>query len=189
MRKIIFIAVILQFSVYLIGQEKWQIDNANSNVTFTIQWMQNSFRTGEFKIFSGDIVTSQKESIEGASIDFKMQTSSIDLIASSLMNLVQTEDYLDGRNYPLIEFKSTSIKHKRKNLFEVNGNLIIKGVTRAAVFMLEDNGIVDFDGQKYGALKVTGKLNKNDFNIYGEDKRLGDNIDVTAYFETVKVIE
>ncbi len=189
MKRLIFLIKILIFSIIVNGQEKWQIDNANSNVTFAIQWMQNSFRTGEFKVFSGDIITKKSGVLEDAFIDFKIQVTSIDLIATALMNLVQNEEYLDSRNFPEIEFKSISIKRKHKNVFEVNGNLSIKGITRPAVFTLEDNGVVEYDGRKYGALKATGQFNKSDFKIYGGDKRLGDLILVTAYFETVKVVE
>ena len=179
---------ILAFTIISNGQEKWQIDNATSNVTFAIQWMQNSYRTGEFKVFDGDIILKKEGVFDDASINFKMQATSIDLIASSLINLSQNEEFLDSKKYPEIEFKSTSVEKKHKNSFEVKGKLSIKGVTRDVDFVLENNGISEFDGQKIGALKVTGQFNRDDFMIYGGDKRLGNIINVTAYFETVKAI-
>jgi polyisoprenoid-binding protein YceI len=79
------------------------------------------------------------------------------------------------------------VKKGHKNMYEVKGNLTIKGVTHEVIFLMEDNGIIEYDGRKYGALKVTSQLKKSDFKIYGGGDRLGDIINITAYFETVKV--
>lgn len=171
------------------GQIDWRIDNANSNLTFAIRWRQNSFRTGEFKIFSGDIICKTDNSFENAQIDFKVDAASLDLIASKLSSIVEDNEFLDSHQFPEITFKSTSVKKKHKNIYEVIGSLTIKGVTRDTKFILEDNGISDYDGCKYGALKVTGQINKSDFKIYGGKGMLGDLVIITAYLEMVKIEE
>jgi len=43
---------------------------------------------------------------------------------------------------------------------KLKGNLTIKGVTHEAVFFMEDNGVIEYDKRKYGALKVTGQIEK-----------------------------
>jgi polyisoprenoid-binding protein YceI len=187
MKRILFHIFLAALSSVSFGQSTWRIDNAHSNVTFAIQWRQNSFRTGEFKIFSGDIVTKKADSYEEAEIEFKVEPTSIDLIASNLISMVQGEEYLNSQEFQEIVFKSTTFKKKHKKQYEVVGKLTIKGTTHETTFLMEDNGFIEYDGRKYGALKVTGQINKSDFKIYGGGDRLGDLILITGYFETVKV--
>jgi polyisoprenoid-binding protein YceI len=101
--------------------------------------------------------------------------------------MVQGQEFLDVQNFSEILFVSTSVKKEHKNTFEIKGNLTIKGVTHEAKLQMEDNGVIEYEGRKYGALKVTGQVKKSDYKIYGGGDRLGDLINITAYFETVKV--
>ncbi len=171
------------------GQNIWSIDNANSNVTFTITWRQHSFRTGEFKVFSGEIKLKEDNSFKDAEVNFRMDASSICLIANNLSDVVQDEEYLNTKEFPEITFNSSSIKKKHKNDYEVKGMLTIKGTSHEVVFIMTDYGIVNYEGRDYGALKVTGQINKSDFKIYGGGNLLGDIINITAYFETIKLVE
>jgi len=188
MKKILIISVFIFLVINIFSQNTWRIDNANSNVTFAIDWMQNSHRTGEFKIFEGDIIIPTDNTFDNAKVDFSIEASSIDLIASNLISTVQGEEYLDTKNYPKILFQSTSIKKKHKKNYEVKGKLTIKDITRDVDFELEDNGIIEYEGRQYGAVTVTGKLKRSDFKIYGGGDRLGDNINITAYFQITKII-
>jgi polyisoprenoid-binding protein YceI len=187
MKRILFIGAFLILTCSIFSQVEWQIDNAHSNVTFAIQWRQNSFRTGEFKIFSGTIKAKNESNFEDANVNFSTEASSIDLIARNLSTMVEGQEYIDVQNFSEILFVSTSVKKEHKNTYNVKGNLTIKGVTHEVIFLMEDNGIIEYEGRKYGALKVTGQLKKSDFKIYGGGDRLGDIINITAYFETVKV--
>lgn len=186
--KALTITLLILFNfLYSHSQVVWQIDNAHSNVNFAVQWRQNSFRTGEFKIFTGEIVTIKENSLENASVTFKAQTSSIDLIASNLATMAQDENYLDTKDFPEIKFKSISIKKKAKDTYELKGILEIKGISNEVIFTLEDHGTIIFEGRSYGALKISGQILRSDYKIYGNDERLGDKIIITGYFETVKV--
>ncbi len=187
MKRIYFIVAFAVLSGSVFSQVEWQIDNAHSNVTFAIQWRQNSFRTGEFKIFSGTIKSKSENNFEDATVNFSAEASSIDLIARNLSIMVQGQEYLDVQNFSDILFVSKSVKKEHKNNYSVKGNLTIKGVTHEVMFLMEDNGIIEYDGRKYGALKVTSQLKKSDFKIYGGGDRLGEIINITAYFEIVKV--
>jgi polyisoprenoid-binding protein YceI len=189
MKKYILLCVLVSLTNHIFCQAKWQIDNANSNLTFAIQWRQHSFRTGEFKVFSGDMKCKKDNSYEDAEIDFNVDATSLDLIASKLSNIVEDDQFLDSRHFPNISFKSSSVKKKHKNIYEIKGSLTIKGVSRDVVFLMEDKGVVEYEGIKYGALKVTGNLNKSDFKIFGGGEVLGNLVVVTGYFEIVKVNE
>jgi polyisoprenoid-binding protein YceI len=169
------------------AQTTWIIDNGNSNVNFAIQWQQNSFRTGTFKVFDGQIACEKEGTFEGAKVSFKLTTKSIDLIANNLTSMAQNEEYLNSMQFPEISFVSTSVKKSKKKMYEVSGMLTVKGVSRPAKFMMEDNGTVQYNNRTVGALKVTGQLNKSDFKIFGGADRLGETIKIEAYLETQKL--
>lgn len=189
MKRLLIIWSFTFYALSTFGQNTWYIDNANSNVTFSVQWRKNSFRTGEFKIFSGEIVLQEGNTYKDAKVDFKLDATSISLITNSLSSLMQSPEYLNTKDFPEITYKSTSIKKKHGNNYQVTGILTIKGVSHEIPFMIEDNGLFEYEGREYGALKITGQINKSDFKIYGGGDLLGDLITITAYFETVKVAE
>jgi polyisoprenoid-binding protein YceI len=181
---------ILLFSLILQAPKsevKWTIDNAHSNVNFAFQWMQNSFRTGEYKIFDGSIILADEYSFQNAQISFSADVNSIDLIASSLSKLATGEVYLDAPQFPTIKFESKSIKKKKRNIYIVKGDLTIKGTTKSVNMVLEDHGISVYESRLYRAIAVRGEINKNDFKIYGNDERLGNIIKIIAYFECAKI--
>lgn len=186
MKKLILIVAIFLIYASVWAQGLWRIDNSNSNLNFMVQWRQNSFRTGEFKIFSGDIRTTQPN-FENSEVTFIAEAASIDLIASNLSKLVQSDEFLNVAQYPQISFKSSTLKKKKKNIYELKGTLTITGVSKTQKFILEDHGIVLFEGRSYLLLEVNGELNRSDFKIFGGGEHLGDKIIVTGFFEAVKI--
>ena len=50
------------------AQENWAIDNPHSNLRFEVGWEDFSMRTGEFKVFSGTMITQSREDLSNASI-------------------------------------------------------------------------------------------------------------------------
>ena len=169
------------------SSSKWEIDNANSNVNFAFQWNQNSFRTGEYKVFNGSIITVDKYSYENALVTFSAEVKSIDLIATSLSKVAQGPEYLDVSLFPTIEFKSTSLKKKKRNIYSLQGDLTIKGITKNVILKMEDHGVVVFEGKSFRSIRVIGTFDKNDYKIYGTDERLGNTIQLMAYFELVQI--
>ena len=189
MKRLCLLVAVISVGLLSNGQSLWRIDNAHSNVNFTAHWNKNAFLTGTFKIFDGDIRTAKENTFEESKIIFKAQSNSIDLIASSLSKDVQQESYLDAQKFQEINFESTSVKKKNKENYVAKGKLTIKGTTREVEFLMEYLGTTEYEGEKFGALKVTGKINRTDFKIYGNDERLGDEIEITGYFELVRVAE
>jgi polyisoprenoid-binding protein YceI len=80
---------------------------------------------------------------------------------------LQKEDFFDAAKFPTIEFKSTSFqKTKIPNVYMIKGNLTMHGVTK----MVALNAVVKFGKNIFSkkdiaGFKVTGKLNRDDFNI------------------------
>jgi polyisoprenoid-binding protein YceI len=183
-------SLLLIFAFLLAGrvsaQSVWKIDNAHSNVNFAIQWREFSFRTGEFKKFEGEIKKKTEDSFEGAEIVFSADANSVDLIAEQLAQLAQTPEFLDAPQFPKITFVSKEVKLVSGKTYEVLGELTIKGKSQSVKLQLEDNGTSPGNNKTYGAIKVTGNLNKSEFAITGGGARLGNLIVLTCYFETIK---
>ncbi|MDX2194953.1 MAG: YceI family protein [Cytophagales bacterium] len=164
------------------AQVTYIIDNGHSNVNFAIPWREISFRTGEFKSFNGEITTKSETDLTDASVRLSVEVGSIDVIADKLNKMLQEKDYLDSASCPIITYTCTGLKKIKDNVYEANGDLTLKCKTQKVKFMVEDNGRRD----KYAAIKVTGVVPKSQFGIVGGGDRLGDGVQITAFFEMVK---
>src|SRR5437763_395610 len=66
-----------------------------------------------------------------ASVEFTIKTASVDTGVANRDNRLRSADFFDAANNPEITFKSTSIKPTaKKNVFDVSGNLTMRGVTK-----------------------------------------------------------
>lgn len=54
------------------AQNTWTVDNAHSNIRFEVGWEDFSIRTGEFKVFEGNIVTNSKYGLSNATFYLKV---------------------------------------------------------------------------------------------------------------------
>ena len=87
---------------------------------------------------------------------------------------------------------STKIVPKGKDVYEVTGDLTIRGVTKPAVLTVAANGFAGdgHGGQKVG-FDVTGKLNRKDFgvswnSIVDGNAMLSDDVDLVITVEANK---
>ena len=163
------------------AQETWTIDNAHSNINFEVGWEDFSVRTGEFKIFEGDVVTSSDEDLTKATYHLKVDPKSIDVIAPNLSEQLKGERFLETDKFPEITFHSTGAKALTDSTFITNGKLKIHGIEK------DQDVLIRYRGQKKGSrsyllgLEVTLKFNRNDFGLTWGAPRLGETVKVVGY--------
>lgn len=171
----------LLFCFSSFAQEIWQIDNPHSNLRFEVGWEDFSMRTGEFKIFDGTIVTNSREDLSEAVIEFKVDASSVDVIADRLAEHVKSDKFLDVEKYPEITYSSNKAIQTSDSTFISKGKLTIHGVEKEQDVLIEIKGSKETKkGYIYG-LEVTLHVNKIDFGLDWGSPRLGETIKIVGY--------
>jgi polyisoprenoid-binding protein YceI len=168
----------------------WKIDPVHSDVSFTVRHMMVSKVRGRFGTFEGEIVTAPDplDSSVTATIDL----GSVDTNNPQRDAHIRSSDFFAVDAHPTMTFRSTGIRPAGEGLYVVDGELTLRGVTRALSLDLEFNG---FGPDPYGGIRAgfsaTTELNRRDFGIDismpldGGGVVVGDKVTVSLEIEAV----
>jgi len=184
-----FLAAFFVFSAFTSTNTLWKNDKAHSQLSFTVTHLGISDVSGYFKDFDVDI-QSNKPDFSDASFKLTAKTSSIDTRIEARNNHLKSADFFDAANHPEITFVSTSISPKGNNLYDLAGDLTMRGVTKKITMELKHRGTVaSDDGKKTTAgFSLSGTLKRSDFNI-GEkfpEAAISDIVRIKADCEFIK---
>lgn len=150
--------------------EKLQIDPSDSKITFVINnkppnAAESKPVPGSFKDFSGTILFDETNPA-ASSVEIEIKTTSVDTANEKRDDHLRNQDFFKVKEFPVMTFKSKSVKKLEGDQFEVTGDITLLGVTKENVVVFEKTG------------ERTGKSN---FQIkrsdYGMTYRLPDTAD------------
>ena len=181
MQKFTLLFLCLSFCFSSIAQETWTIDNPHSNVRFEVGWEDFSMRTGEFKKFDGTIVTNSRDDLTKATIEFKVDATSVDVIADRLANHIKSDKFLDVENYPEITYSSNKAIKTGEATYLSIGTLTIHGVEKEQAVSMRVKGYKETKkGIIYG-LEVSLEVNRMDYGLDWGSPRLAENIKLVGH--------
>jgi polyisoprenoid-binding protein YceI len=141
----------------------WAIDPVHSEVSFVVRHMMVSKVRGRFDKFEGSFTTAENplESTVTASVDL----STINTGQEQRDAHIRSADFFEVEKYPTMTFASTAVKAGEEG-FILEGDLTIKGVTRAVAFNLEVSGFgPDAYGGTRAGFSATTVINRMDYGV------------------------
>ena len=172
----------------------WAIDPAHSEADFAIKHMAISTVHGSFRAISGTInfeAGNPKVWSVNATIDVK----SVDTGVPDRDNDLRSANFFDVAKYPVMTFKSTSIKSDSSSGYLVTGNLTLHGVTKPVTLTLESPGSAQTSmdaPSMHRGFTATTTINRKDFGLTWNgtlksgDKVLGDQVKIELNIEAVE---
>ena len=140
------------------------IDRSHSEVTFQVRHLLSKVR-GRFAEFGGTIQFDESEP-ENSRVDVTIQAASIDTAEGDRDKHLRSADFFDVETYPTLRFVSTSVRPRGGNLYDVEGNLTIHGVTRPVVLAASFLGTAqDPWGNTKFVFEAELTLNRKDFGL------------------------
>lgn len=147
---------------YVVGT--WTLDPAHSELSFSVKHLGVSKVRGKFESFEVTVVTAPNpgESTITATIDVaSVNTGQRDRDAH-----LRTSDFFLADQHPTMTFVSTGIHLPGGDEFTIEGELTLRGVTRAVVLTGELGGvIIDGYGQTKAGASASTKINRHDFGV------------------------
>jgi polyisoprenoid-binding protein YceI len=143
---------------------KWTVDQAHSNVKFTVTHLVVSEVEGSFKLFEGSMENS-KADLSDAKINFSVDVNSINTDNEKRDGHLKSDDFFAADKYPQMKFVSTSIKPVGDNKYNLAGDLTIRDVTKPVVFDLTYGGSVAAMGTTKLGFKAKTTINRFDYNL------------------------
>jgi polyisoprenoid-binding protein YceI len=185
------IAVIVSLPLFA---DTFVVDKAHSQANFTVRHLVSKV-SGKFDEFTGTVVADPAK-LATSSVEFTIKTASINTGNEGRDKHLRSADFFDAEKNPEITFKSTSIKATaKKNVFDVTGNLTMRGVTKQVTLPVEFLGYAkDPWGNQRAGFELKTTLNRKDYGINWNKALdeggylLSEDVDINIALEAVKKV-
>ena len=163
--------------------QTYALDQAHSNVGFTVKHLGISNVLGHFDDFAGTILFDEDNPSQ-STLDVTIQTKSVNTGNSKRDDHLRSEDFFEVEKYPEMKFVSTSVKFMvpaasakakaaakaaagaQPKKFVLTGDLTLHGVTKPVVLTGEFLGKMSMGtDMKKVAFTAHGSINRQDFGV------------------------
>jgi polyisoprenoid-binding protein YceI len=129
------IIVLSAFSAAHAAPSSWEINPAESSITFTAT-QNNSPVSGKFKDFKADI-SADTNQLSSSHIHIVVNTNSVSTSYAMIGDALKTSDWLDTKKFPEAVFDADAFTQTGKNTYQAKGTLTLRGKTLPIVLNFE----------------------------------------------------
>jgi polyisoprenoid-binding protein YceI len=145
------------------AKAKWAIDPKHSEVQFKVKHLAIANVSGTFKIFKGDVQTTNDD-FEDAEINFEIDVNSIDTNLEERDGHLKSPLFFDAQKFPKITF--TGLLKKENDRYALEGDLTIRDAKNKVKLDVEHTGTGKGRlGDTRAGFEVTGNINRKDFGL------------------------
>lgn len=144
----------------------WRVDKVHSVIGFTVKHMMISNVKGSFDEFEGTVEADPND-LADASIDVKIEATSINTKKKERDNHLRSADFFDVETYPYLTFEATDIKETSKDRYDVTGDFTIRGTTKSVTFdvMFEGMATDPMSGEEAAGFTGSTVISREDFGL------------------------
>jgi polyisoprenoid-binding protein YceI len=169
-----------------VAGDEYAFDPVHSSISFKARHLDISWIHGRFNAMEGK-VSLDRENPAKSTFSLSIKADSVDTGNKGRDEHLRQPDFFDTKQFPTIEFKSTSVKGV-KGGYEVTGDFTMHGKTKKITFVLMGGKeIVDFNGAQRVGFSTDLKLKRSEFDF---DKKgigpIGDEVLIYIDFEGVR---
>lgn len=155
---------------------------ADSKITFFVK--SNVALDGDFKKWDATLTFTSPDLSTGV-LEVKIQAASVETGSGMKDGKLKSKDFFNVEHDPLITFKSTKIVQTGPETFEVDGDFVIRGVTKPEKLELTLTG----KGTGTGEIKGTMAFDRKDYGLNGSIPfiKIADRVEVTVDLKAKRV--
>lgn len=165
----------------------YAIDSPHSTALFRVQHLGAGNFWGRFNDVTGTIVFNPHDAEKTFAFDISIPVASIDSGIAKLDAHLKSPDFFNAKEHEAISFKSTAIERLSQNVWDVEGNLTLNGITKEIVALVRFVGTADVGRGRRAGFEATIDIERSEFGMpYGvESGMLGDMTHIVVAMETV----
>jgi polyisoprenoid-binding protein YceI len=168
--------------------DDFALDQAHASIIFGISHMGLSYTYGRFNKMAGEF---SLDAADPAKSTFKLtiDATSIDTANAGRDKHLNSGDFLNTGEFPLITFESTKVATREvegKTVYDVTGNFTMHGVTKEVTLPLVKLGEGDGPGGYRAGFACETTLLRSEYDMKGGLPAIGDEVTILISFEGVK---
>jgi polyisoprenoid-binding protein YceI len=157
------LAMLAGVATCAVAADEYAYDGVHSSVSFKARHQNISWIHGRFNQVEGKFVIDREDPTK-SSFKLTIQADSVDTANEARDQHLRQPDYFDTKQFPTIEFKSTSVKAIDGG-YQVTGDFTMHGTTKEITFDLVGGKEVEFFGGKHVGFSTELKLKRSDFGF------------------------
>ena len=146
-----------------LAADEYDYDLVHSSVSFKARHLDISWIHGRFNEVAGKF-SLDREQPSKSTFELTINTDSVDTANKARDEHLRQPDYFDTKQFPTIEFKSTSTKAIEGG-YEVTGDFTMHGTTKKITIVLKGGKEHDFKKAKRVAFSTELTLKRSDFGF------------------------
>ena len=160
------------------------IDKTHTQIVFSISHFGFSDTYGTFKEFDGTISIND-ETPETSTVDFTIQTASIDTYYAKRDEHLRGKDFFDVQKFPTMRFVSTKVERTGDKTAKLHGDFTMKGVTKPITLdvTLRKQGMHPIVKRESYGFTATGTIDRTDFGFDTYAPAIGADVSFTIETE------
>lgn len=160
----------------------YTVDTMHSSVIFKAKHNNVANFYGRFDHVSGTFALA-----EGGTFDIAIKADSVHSGFAGRDDHLRNPDFFSAKEFPTMNFKSTSVKAQGTDTYEVAGNLTFRGVTKPLTVIVKATGTGEAKGKKLAGMETKFTIKRTDFgNDYGvKGGALSDEVELIVSLEGV----
>ena len=179
-------AVLLALFASAASAADYKIDSEHATVIFRVSHFNIGNAYGRFNDPTGTVSYDSSDPSKTA-FTFEVQTANVDTHNEKRDAHLRSPDFFNAKEFPVITFKSTSVKPAGDNKFEVTGDLTLHGQTKPITFTITKTGEADTKQMGYRtAWEADVNLKRSDWGMKGMIGPIGDDVHLNISFEAVR---
>lgn len=179
------VAVALSLGSAALAADTYKIDSEHAAVIFRVTHLNVGNAYGRFNDPTGTVVYDKADPSK-SQFTFEVKSANVDTDNEKRDAHLRSPDFFDARQFPVITFKSTSVKAEG-DTFQVTGDLTLHGVTKSITFPIKKTGETDTGKMGYRTgWEAEVDLKRSDFGMTGMQGPIGDDVHLVISFEAVK---
>jgi polyisoprenoid-binding protein YceI len=143
--------------------DEYFYDQVHSSIGFKARHLDISWIHGRFNDAEGTFVIDRQDPTK-STFELTVKVDSVDTANKARDEHLRQPDYFDTKQFPTIEFKSTSTKVVPGG-YEVTGDFKMHGQTKKVTLVLKGGKEVDWNGKKIVGLSTEISLKRSDFGF------------------------
>ena len=166
--------------------ETYTVDPVHSSIVFRIKHLGVAYFYGRFINVAGTIVFDDAD-VSNSSVNIHVKSQHVDTFNGKRDNHLRSEDFFHADKYPLIEFKSKSVKRLDQKSLAVTGDLTLRGATRPLAVRVHHTGSgKDPWGNYRTGFETEFTIMRSEFGMDYMSSGLGDDVKITVSVEGIR---